>query len=118
MGKHTANLRRIFPGIGKMRNATLEAGLRTLERRGHVLALDTCNRQEKFDGEYAKRESSILNDLDLILDFRKAKVSVFLNTDPRGYALKIEDEWLRKSGLNIHTDVGGYGIICPSGRWK
>lgn len=118
MSKHTANLRRIFPGIGKMKNATLEAGLRTLERRGKVLALDTCNRPEKFEGEYARREASILSDLDTILGFRKARVPVFHNDDARGYALKIDDAWLRKSDHPLHTDMGGYDIICPEGDWR
>lgn len=54
-----------------------------------------------------------------VVDFRairnrKPLVPVFLNGDPRGYALKIEDEWLRdRPEVRIHKDWGGYGIIAP-----
>ena len=36
---------------------------------------------------------------------------VFINQDPRGYALKIRTEDAKS--LDIHKDWGGYGIICP-----
>jgi hypothetical protein len=35
---------------------------------------------------------------------------VFVNTDPRGYALKVE---LNK-GEFLYTDMGGYGVIAPA----
>lgn len=41
---------------------------------------------------------------------------IFLNLDPRGYALKIKSEYintLRQEGKNIFTDFGGYGILAP-----
>ena len=38
-------------------------------------------------------------------------VAIFLNLDPRGYALKIDDQDAR--ALDIYKDWGGYGIICP-----
>ena len=40
-------------------------------------------------------------------------VPIFLNGDPRGYALKIPDDYVRDNDLNIHRDWGGYGIIAP-----
>ena len=40
-------------------------------------------------------------------------VPVFVNRDPRGYALKIKSEWVREKGAAIHQDWGGYGIIAP-----
>lgn len=40
-------------------------------------------------------------------------VPVFLNRDPRGYALKIDDEWMRKHDAKLYRDWGGYGIIAP-----
>ena len=53
-----------------------------------------------------------------VIDFaairaRKPLVPVFVNRDPRGYALKIEDEYVRANGLQIHRDWGGYGILAP-----
>lgn len=53
---------------------------------------------------------------------RPKLVPVFLNRDPRGYALKIDDQWIRDRATRIstngetyplHTDWGGYGIIAP-----
>lgn len=40
-------------------------------------------------------------------------VPVFLNSDPRGYALKILSEYVAKHELSIHRDWGGYGILAP-----
>jgi hypothetical protein len=52
-----------------------------------------------------------------------AMAGLFVNRDPRGYALKLNDEadWFqhwqnerRANGLPaIHTDMGGYGILAP-----
>jgi len=38
---------------------------------------------------------------------------VFINGDPRGYALKINDKYVRENQLRIYSDMGGYGIIAP-----
>lgn len=39
---------------------------------------------------------------------------VFFNGDPRGYALKIEDSWMRSHpDAKLHQDWGGYGILAP-----
>ncbi len=53
-----------------------------------------------------------------VIDFnairnRKPLVPVFFNGDPRGYTLKIRDEYAREHQLKIHRDWGGYGIIAP-----
>lgn len=52
------------------------------------------------------------------IDFRAIRsrnplVPIFINLDPRGDALKIQDEYVRAHNLTIHTDIGGYGIIAP-----
>jgi hypothetical protein len=64
-----------------------------------------------------------------VIDFRAIRnapplVPVFLNRDPRGYALKIDEEWLQAArrdgrtvgavGCCIYQDWGGYGIIAPN----
>lgn len=53
-----------------------------------------------------------------VIDFqairnRKPLVPVFVNLDPRGYALKINDEWMRANNVRLHSDFGGYGILAP-----
>jgi hypothetical protein len=40
-------------------------------------------------------------------------VPIFHNGDPRGYALKIREEYVREHALDIHRDWGGYGILAP-----
>lgn len=54
----------------------------------------------------------------MVIDFRairarKATPPIFVNCDPRGYALKIPNEYVRGHELDIHKDWGGYGIIAP-----
>ena len=39
--------------------------------------------------------------------------AIFLNGDPRGYALKIKDDFIRDNKVNIYKDWGGYGIFAP-----
>ena len=41
----------------------------------------------------------------------KSKDMVFINFDARGYALKIKENYSKD--LNIHKDLGGFGIIAP-----
>lgn len=53
-----------------------------------------------------------------VIDFRAIRsrprlVPVFVNRDPRGYALKISDEWMQQHNATLHRDWGGYGIIAP-----
>ena len=48
---------------------------------------------------------------------RRPLVPVFVNRDPRGYALKIDDEWMRaRQEVRLATDWGGYGILAPDLR--
>lgn len=35
-------------------------------------------------------------------------------TDPKGHALKIEDDYVNQHNLKIHRDIGGHGIIAPA----
>ena len=43
----------------------------------------------------------------------KYKKNIFVNGDARGYALKIDDNYIRSNNFNIYRDFGGYGIIAP-----
>ena len=40
-------------------------------------------------------------------------VPVFINRDPRGYALKIDDVWMHNKQPRLFRDFGGYGILAP-----
>jgi hypothetical protein len=90
--------------------------LRRLEVKAQAIGLQLCNGPEMSEGEQDKRVEAILDRVDKLLGFRAAKVPVFVNLDPRGYALKIGPEYTREHNLQLHHDWGGYGIIAPDLR--
>jgi len=54
-----------------------------------------------------------------VIDFRAIRnrlplVPVFVNLDPRGYSLKIDDAWMRAHDCRLYSDRGSYGIIAPN----
>ena len=111
--RHGNNLNAIFnTGIDPVK---LCKKLRTLELKAHSLCEIECNTGEDKDVEL----SAILTKVKAILfpDTFKSNPelfkAVFINGDPRGYALKIRSEYVAKNNLTIYRDWGGYGIICP-----
>jgi hypothetical protein len=76
------------------------------------MAENYCNGiiDEEFND---RQEGSIMKSLDKVLNYTKQGIPVIFNGDPRGYALKIEDDYVREHNLEIHRDWGGYGIIAP-----
>ena len=111
--KHGEQLRAIFPAARGSDPVELCRKLRRLERRGEALGLRLCNGPEFAEGEADAEGAAILAKVDSLLDFQRAGVPVILNRDPRGYALKIEDEYMRANWLRLYSDFGGYGIIAP-----
>lgn len=139
---HGDNLLAIFPNATERDPVSLCKRLRRLEAKASRICLDYCN--GAFDaGENGEK-------LDAALDAILAKVNailgnneqypimnapIFINRDPRGYALKIADAWMNqrreqwdrqiaKQGkkaitegywalLRFHRDWGGYGILAP-----
>jgi len=83
-----------------------------LENKAHKLAVDYCN-GDIYADDYGHKTSKILTKVQAILNNKKV---VFVNGDARGYALKIDDEYIRNNNFNIHRDWGGYGIIAPDFR--
>lgn len=116
--RHGRNLLAIFPEATEKDPVKLCKRLRALENRGYTLALRLCNGPE-FPGEEDadKIGDAILAKVDALLRFGLAGVPVFLNRDPRGYALKIQDNYMRTlqetTNVRLETDWGGYGIIAP-----
>lgn len=110
--RHGFKLRRAFNLPPETAPVELCKRVHRLEVEAHRLAERECN--EDLPTEYVeKKEASILKRLDAILNFRAQGIPVFLNGDPRGYALKIRDDYVREHDLDIHRDWGGYGIIAP-----
>ena len=118
--KHGENLNKIF-GTGYA-NIALCKKLRLLEIAAHKIAFYNGNVGYASAAEEATIIGKILDKVDKILGFRKKGVPVFLNLDARGYALKIDDDWMRKNHrVELCKDWGGYGIIAPDfrvgGKW-
>lgn len=81
--------------------------LRRLEAQAHRLAERMCNGDTDEDAT-DKEADRILSKVRGILQCDPP--GLFVNFDPRGYALKIQAEH-RPEG--IYRDWGGYGIIAP-----
>ena len=95
---------------------TLCKKLRYLEVIAHRNSEDYCNGVINA-AIYDRKEQAVLKRLNSILDFKKKKIPVFINSDPRGYALKIKSEWIRvNQSVTLPIDLGGYGLIAPDLR--
>jgi len=106
--KHGEDLKKIYPECKEADPVKLCKRLHRLEFKAHQLAIRLCNGPEFAPGKYEEETESVLARVRAILE---QGPSIFMNGDPRGYALKIEDEESRS--LEIHKDWGGFGIICP-----
>ena len=139
---HGRNLLALFPNAIERDPVALCKKLRRLEAKASRITTDYCNGD--FDaGENGEKLDAaldpILAKVNAILgnneQYPVLNVPVFINRDPRGYALKIADGWMRKSRedwdryiakqgkraitesywalLRFHRDWGGYGILAP-----
>lgn len=110
--RHGESLLRIFPLATERDPLALCKRLRRIECKAAQWAVKRCNigLEEWVSDE---QETFALNALDRLLHWRKSGVPVFFNWDPRGYTLKIDDDWMRTQGSGLHRDWGGYGIIAP-----
>lgn len=91
-------------------SATRYAALKLNEKNLHRLNEKYCNgdlTEEEYDKWRDRIKKSVIKKLPNL-----EKV-LYFNGDPRGYALKIDDEWVRKNNVPIYRDFGGYGILCP-----
>ncbi len=128
--KHGTNLNALFnTGLD---NIKLCKKLYSLEVKAHHAATCLCNtntlnllelnRFTGYDVKQATEEEqdaffeAILDKVDKILKFREKNIPVFINRDPRGYALKIQFDFatqLASKGFRVYQDWGGYGILAP-----
>ena len=108
---HGFKINRAF-NLNRSDPVTLCKQLHRLEVRAHRMAEQFCNGEisEDFND---RAEGSIMKSLDKILNFKAQGIPVIFNGDPRGYALKIESDYVRDHDIDIHRDWGGYGIIAP-----
>ncbi len=125
--QHGRNLLAIFPEATERDPVKLCKRLRRLEREAAAVGLRLSNGPEYAAGQADALTDAILDKVNALLDDynveicpparpteKRAAVPIFVNRDPRGYALKIDSEWMRDHPkAMLHTDFGGYGIIAP-----
>jgi hypothetical protein len=87
------------------------AFLKQLESRGNKYAVDYCNGDIQSAEEFERKIEPIKKAVVKI--FPGLKKALIFNGDPRGYFLKINDEYMRAHDLRLTRDWGGYGILAP-----
>jgi hypothetical protein len=85
-----------------------------IENHLHAWLEYYCNGEHGVDSEKIEKHiNRALNQLDKILEYRAKGIPVFINSDPRGYALKIDNKYMRKNNIDLYQDWGGCGVIAP-----
>ena len=127
--RHGESLLKAFPNATEKNPVALCKKLRRIETSLTKPLTDSCN------GDFEDNENG--DALELICTKARSRVKallglnsslecgLFINRDPRGCALKLDDEWTRNynrkqygsvfidTRLPIQTDMGGYGILAP-----
>lgn len=107
--RHGRELLAIFPDAQYSDPIRLCKALRAVETRGNNFAMRLCNGPEfASEAEEFRTGEAIISKARKILGSNR----VWLNRDPRGYALKVD----LMPGEELHKDWGGYGIIAPDLR--
>lgn len=99
-------------GIDSPDGAKISNKLRAIELSQHRTAEKYCN------GEISEHvyDLAVERSKAAVLDILPGLKGFFVNGDPRGYALKIDDKEQKRlelEGIKIHRDWGGYGILAP-----
>lgn len=102
--RHGRELLAIFPDATDRDPVSLCKKLRRIEASASKHAERRCN-EDVPESEHSRFVAMTENKLRNLLGSDR----VWLNGDPRGYALKID----LNPGEALHRDWGGYGIIAP-----
>lgn len=109
--EHAANLLAIFPNA-QTTGIALCKSLRRAETSAHNLAEHHCNGDLNCDEWYKRAKAKrkwLCRKLGVSEDF-----PFVVNGDPRGYALKIDSEYMEKNRhLRLERDWGGNGLLAP-----
>lgn len=116
--EHGENLIRVFNLPSDTDPIKLCKKLRTLERKASYLTEEECNNGNidnhvKLCDILTKVKKILFPDYAKMVELTPLYLAVFINGDPRGYALKIKSEYVSKHDVKIYRDLGGYGIISP-----
>lgn len=110
--KHGQNLITLFQLPADTDAVKLCKQLRRIEHTTSRAAEAYCNGDLSTDG-WAAFEAQALKKVDKLTGYASKGVPVFVNGDPRGYALKIKDSYMHTSQATLYRDMGGYGILAP-----
>lgn len=108
---HGNNLLAIFPDATIPTPTPLCKKLRQLELKATRYTEKLCNGGTRPDLSEAERKLEIIElQVKKILNIKDDN-TFFINRDPRGYALKLSEEYSKDK--KIYKDWGGYGILAP-----
>jgi hypothetical protein len=113
---HGMNLLTIFPNATEQDPVKLCKRLRMWENKAARLTLDESNTGANHYPALCKiltNFKKLLFGSDPTQQPAELYKAVFINGDPRGYALKINDRYMKVNNLSLHSDWGGYGILAP-----
>jgi len=110
--EHGKNLLAIFPDAIIQDPVYLCKRLRFYELKAEASTTALCNGCIESLRDYHEQaleriESKVLK----LLGLESCFLPFFINRDPRGYALKLSDTYVKD--LRIYKDCGGYGILAP-----
>jgi len=104
---HHEALKAMMPAGSTMTGKEVWRKLRRLECKASAMALRDCNTpvdSNEVELCYAQVEAAVER------LFGRKLPGFFINRDPRGYALKLEE---RSVPFQLHQDLGGYQILAP-----
>ncbi len=117
LGQQYKRLERLSEFLGnKQDGKKLSLKLLVLEKRGNQAATDYCNGENGMGEAQWEFEKEHLMKEVLKAFGAKEMTGLFINGDPRGYALKIDDDKVKTfypDSIGFHRDWGGYGILSP-----
>ena len=110
---HGENIKTMFNLPSDTEPVSLCKKLFRLENKAHRLSTQWCN-GDIHTQTWEHETDNILRKLDTILNYTGQEIPVFVNSDARGYALKVGDEYMREDrSRKLSQDYGSYGIIAP-----
>jgi hypothetical protein len=105
--RHGLQLLAIFPNATQRDPVKLCKALRRNETIAHRHAEMACNGEYQSEESQDRAAQQIIRPVRALLGDTGERV--WINGDPRGYALKID----LRPGEELHRDWGNYGIIAP-----
>ena len=110
--KHGNDLLVIYPNARLQNPVALCKALRKFELQATRMTTALCNGvPEVTQTAYEARLNCLHCKVCNLLNVERFDKNIFINRDPRGYALKLSEEFAQDK--QIYKDWGGYGILAP-----